>query len=565
MTAIEEFLRDNFHDAGYEIEAFKPKDWKPHTSLLLKIRDPRLRRFVSAVHLKWTNLTRIFNKSKLCAGCVVSSLNAPYPFVVPGGRFREFYYWDSYWIVEGLLISEMYETAFGHIMNMIEAVKVFGFVPNGFRVYYLNRSQPPLLVQIVNGYFERTGNFTFLQSVLPVLDQEYAFWMGHRTVSVREHTLNVYRVKTRQPRPESYKEDLEKAKTFYFTDNDDDDDDNDDESYANNYYANIASGAESGWDFTSRWLRNESLLESIDLWNIVPVDLNSILGENERILSLLHFKTGNQSMAQFYDLANRKRSLAIHEILWSEKDKSWYDFNLTSGKHSRSSSSSGGGGSGDNIHISNLSPLWFRLSHGIPSQGVLSVILERAQKALLSFPGGVPTSLVVSSSQQWDFPNSWAPLEYFLDKMYENLLKETTTTENQLLAGEIRKAHLHSVQRWIRATYCGWLRNGSFFEKYDVRHSGKSGFGGEYTVQDGFGWTNGVILYFLEKHGSWLQAPEICSTTDSSNAISKASFKIYHLPDHTVNLMALSLVILVVLFSSLGKRYLKYYLDHQIK
>lgn len=102
---------------------------------------------------------------------------------------------------------------------------------------------------------------------------------------------------------------------------------------------------------------------------------------------------------------------------------------------------------------------------------------------------------------------AWAPLEYFIDKMYENLRENS---ETPLVKDRIDKAHRHTVQRWIHATYCGWRRNGTFYEKYDVTRTGQSGYGGEYQVQDGFGWTNGVILYYLEKHGEWLQAPETC-------------------------------------------------------
>jgi len=69
--------------------------------------------------------------------------------VIPGGRFRESYYWDSYWIVLGLLACDMKETARGLVQNLLDDVANFGFVPNGGRIYYLNRSQPPLLSEMV--------------------------------------------------------------------------------------------------------------------------------------------------------------------------------------------------------------------------------------------------------------------------------------------------------------------------------------------------------------------------------------------------------------------------------
>lgn len=71
------------------------------------------------------------------------------PFIIPGGRFRESYYWDSYWIVLGLLACDMEVTAQGLVRNLLDDVSTYGFVPNGGRIYYLNRSQPPLLSDMV--------------------------------------------------------------------------------------------------------------------------------------------------------------------------------------------------------------------------------------------------------------------------------------------------------------------------------------------------------------------------------------------------------------------------------
>jgi hypothetical protein len=77
--------------------------------------------------------------------------------VVPGGRFEESYYWDSYWIIRGLLICDMTETAWGVISNLLEDVTNFGFVPNGGRIYYLDRSQPPLLTLMIAEYLNHVG------------------------------------------------------------------------------------------------------------------------------------------------------------------------------------------------------------------------------------------------------------------------------------------------------------------------------------------------------------------------------------------------------------------------
>ncbi|EPZ34027.1 Glycoside hydrolase, family 37 domain-containing protein [Rozella allomycis CSF55] len=435
---------------------------------------------------------RKFDKSVVCDGCIVSSLNAPYPFVIPGGRFREFYYWDTFWIVEGLLVSEMHATIKGVIMNMLEAVKTFGFVPNGFRIYYLNRSQPPLLVQMIDRYVNATGDFEFLAESLDLLDKEYDFWMKHRSLTLPnikgkmslkdKHVLNLYRGENDIPRPESYIEDFEAAHAI-----------SDDPIVHKRYYSNVASGAESGWDFTSRWLSDSRSLRSINVKNIVPVDLNSILYQNEIILSRFHSYVKNNEKSEKYSKAAHDRLEAMEVFFWDSAAGCWFDFNITS-MNKRD----------DNYHISNLSPLWSgAYKKSMFKQPLIQNIFTSLNDPLQLFPGGVPTSLI-ESAQQWDFPNAWAPHQYYLHAMYLKLYNE----ENL----DYHKEMMHLVRRWINSTFCGLL-----FEKYDVRKPGYAGFGGEYLVQDGFGWTNGVVLYFLNLYGHELEAPSTCDAFDSFN------------------------------------------------
>lgn len=93
-------------------------------------------------------------------------------------------YWDAYWIIRGLIASEMYESAKKMIQNLAEMVKRwnihsiiwnlvihrFGMVPNGGRVYYLRRSQPPLLAPMLFEYFQHTLDWPFLYQMLPILE-----------------------------------------------------------------------------------------------------------------------------------------------------------------------------------------------------------------------------------------------------------------------------------------------------------------------------------------------------------------------------------------------------------
>jgi len=120
-------------------------------------------------------------------------------FVVPGGRFIEYYYWDTYWIVEGLLSCGMIQTARGIIENFADIIRQAGFVPNGSRVYYLNRSQPPLFTQMVYAYYKVTGDLKLVEECLDHMDKEYEYWMSRKAVRVEingeRFKLNVYNVR----------------------------------------------------------------------------------------------------------------------------------------------------------------------------------------------------------------------------------------------------------------------------------------------------------------------------------------------------------------------------------
>jgi alpha,alpha-trehalase len=130
------------------------------------------------------------------------------PVIVPGGRFREFFYWDSYWIMKGLLHSEMYNTTKGMVVNLIEMVNLLGYVPNGGRVYF-RRSQPPLLIPMMKEYIDATQNIDFLRQSISALEKEFDFWVKNRLYTVqtngKSYEVFRYNVEYAGPRPESYR------------------------------------------------------------------------------------------------------------------------------------------------------------------------------------------------------------------------------------------------------------------------------------------------------------------------------------------------------------------------
>lgn len=220
------------------------------------------------------------------------------PVIVPGGRFREFYYWDSYWIIRGLLFSEMYQTAKGMLENFLSIINRFGFIPNGGRIYYSERSQPPLLAAMIKTYVDKTNDEEFMKEATPVLERELYFFLNNHMVEVKGHALAVYGDKSTGPRPESYLEDIITTEHL------------ESEQEKEDMWSELKAGAESGMDFSSRWFikngTNEGELKDMKVRSIVPVELNALLYWNAQILSEFHLRSGNpKKSAEFEAIAQQ--------------------------------------------------------------------------------------------------------------------------------------------------------------------------------------------------------------------------------------------------------------------
>ena len=414
------FVNKYFAPSGSDMVLVEPTDWKVDPKFINEFRDHNLKDWVDYLHNKWKLLLRVFNYTECGPECH-SSLWVPNPFIVPGGRFREYYYWDSYFIVEGLILSEMFETTKGLIENYFYLLDKHGIIPNGGRVYYLNRSQPPVLTLMVQRYYEATKDLEFLKKSVPYLEKEYNFWMKHRKTNVDDcykSNLNHYNVDSYQPRPESYVDDLVTSMKF-----------NTEEEKAK-LYKNLASGAESGWDFSSRWFENTNDITSIKTSEIIPVDLNSILYLVEMTLSQMHNTLGNSLKRHIYFKKAKLRQSLIQNYLWNKEQCLWNDYHLD--KKMKNS----------NIYMSNVLPLWAGLTTFTQDHEI--ECLTNSLLPFINFEGGLPISLILSG-QQWDFPDGWAPMQYFFVKALENL----NNTKSDLLARQI-------TEKWIYNNYCTW-------------------------------------------------------------------------------------------------------------
>ncbi|KAI8984171.1 trehalase [Mycotypha africana] len=520
---IKQFLEDNFMPAGTEVTPLHniniPKlDW------IDDISNPDYRGWAEHLNEAWGNLTVTFDYSNLCHGCVTSALPVNRPFVVPGGRFREFYYWDSFFVIKGLILSKQFKLAEDMIENFFDFIEEYGFVPNGARIYYLNRSQPPFLAHMIDVYYEETGDKDFLLKALPILEKEYHHWMRDRSIEVTNprndnvYTLNHYAVNNKYPRPESYVQDFNTVNTG--TDFSDEE--------KEQLYADIAAGAETGWDFSSRWTRqkqpspdqveNYEMLRTINTANIIPIDLNSLLWYYERQLStwysMFHRKSKEfKKKSIYYRQQAKKRLDAMEELMWNDDFNSFYDFNLTSNEQ--------------NVEYTpaTLYPIWVGAfpEKFMKDKTTLSKVFDQTEEALQKYPGILTTSYY-NTTLQWDWPNGWPPLTYIaiqsLRQVELLLNSERNSNDSNIVASTSQGTSFNVLstvlaERYAASAFCGWINTGGsipgvleklnsstedaghMFEKFDVNTIGLSGSQGEYVSQIGFGWTNAVALWVL--------------------------------------------------------------------
>jgi alpha,alpha-trehalase len=410
----------------------------------------------------WRVLERAPDKA-LPAG-YSSLLPLPAPYVVPGGRFNEIYYWDSYFTMLGLEASGRHDLALSMEKNFVSLIDRFGHIPNGNRSYYLSRSQPPFFASMVELVAADTSDpAAAYAAFLPALAREYAFWMEgadtlkpgmayRRVVRLKDGTLlNRYWDDSDQPRDESYAEDVATARAS--------------NRQASDVYRDLRAAAESGWDFSSRWLADGKTLATIRTTALVPVDLNSILFQLETTLARAYSAAHQQEKAKELAARARLRKEAVRRYLWDLRDGMYADYLWQQDR------------STGRITAATFYPLFFGLATPAEAHSVAKVA-----RANLLKPGGIVTT-TIESGQQWDAPNGWAPLQWIA---VQGLANYGETSLGQAIA-----------RRWMNKVVTAYRITGKLMEKYNVADASVVTGGGEYPTQDGFGWTNGVLRRML--------------------------------------------------------------------
>ncbi len=420
-----------------------------------------------------------------------SLLQLPHPYLVPGGRFGELYYWDSYFTMLGLIGEGHRQLMRDMVENFAYLIDTYGHVPNGTRTYYLSRSQPPVFALMVE--LAQQHGAVHEADFLPQLRQEHAYWMNgskdleeghaaHRVVRMPGGALlNRYWDERDTPREESWIEDVSTVRAC--------------RREPAEVYRDIRAACESGWDFSTRWLREPThaqtgaagrgrrdrwhqraataaSLTSICTTDILPVDLNAFLYKLEDKIAKLAAQTHDVEAASHFEALAEARKAALTEFFWEPHqgvflDRDWRLNQLRSG-----------------LTAACVVPLFV----GAADEAQAHAVSLAVSKRLLA-PGGLsPTEHM--SDQQWDQPNGWAGLQWMAIRGLGDYGQHTLSRS--------------LARRWLATVAAVYEREGKLVEKYTLRHveheATSGGSGGEYPLQDGFGWTNGVTAALLAEH-----------------------------------------------------------------
>ncbi len=441
---LQEFINRHFYDLSTTVHKKEPFPVRRGESMLRHIE--RL----------WSFLER---RNRIDRGSLTA---LPYKYIVPGGRFNEQFYWDSYFIMLGLAAEKKWDIVEAMVKNCAHMIRKHGFIPTANRTYFLSRSQPPFFALMVKLLAQHKGK-KVLREYAPLLVGEYKFWMkGVLKLKDTEHfayrrvaqmpngtLLNRYYDNKMTPRPESLHEDTTTAQASG-------------RRQLDRLYLHLRAAAESGWDFSSRWFRDASDIRTIHTADIIPIDLNSLLYTLEETIADAYNSFLHPLTVRRYRQRALRRKEAINRYLWSEKKQFYMDYNFHTKRRTGV------------LSLAAVFPLYV----GIASEAQARHVAERLRTDFLQ-TGGLVTTLH-NTGQQWDSPNGWAPLQWVAIEGLRNYGYDE-------LADEI-------TARWLALTEKVFKKSHRLVEKYNVVGGNGLGGGGEYVLQDGFGWTNGVYV-----------------------------------------------------------------------
>ena len=400
-------------------------------------------------------------------------LYLPKPYVVPGGRFNEMYGWDSYFIQVGLLRDGEDELAKDMVDNFLYEIDHYGMILNANRSYYLTRSQPPFLTEMILGVYDKTGDKAWLASTVPAIEKYYALWT-HDPHLTKQTGLSRYHDLGQGPAPEvlSGEKDenglthYDRIKQWYEHNTPTGYDvsqyfDKQTDTLTPLFYVADRSMRESGFDPSNRFGEF-----NIGVLDYDPVCLNSLLYQMEVDATRIERILGHEKKAKTWAKRADDRKAAVNKYLWDDASGLYLDYDFVTGKR----------------RDYPFGATFFAMWAGIPSKDQAAKLREHAL-ALLEKGGGLDTS-TSHSGNQWDDPFGWAPLQLMAAK------------------GLRRYGYDDDADRltvdFLSLVLAQFVEHNAIFEKYDVvaRQSAvASGIKFGYSSNEiGFGWTNATFV-----------------------------------------------------------------------
>ena len=429
-------------------------------------------------------------------------LYLPKPYVVPGGRFNEMYGWDSYFIQLGLLRDGEIGLAQDMADNFLYEIRNYGKVLNANRTYYLTRSQPPFLTQMVLGAFQRTKDRRWLREALPAIEKYYRFWTTEPHL-VRQTGLTRYFDLGDGSAPEVLAAERDRenrthydlARAYYRTH---EITDYDVSEYYNRrtdqltslFYKGDRSMRESGFDPSNRFGPF-----SVDIIHYNPVCLNSLLYLMEMQTAEITGLLGLEDEAQIWRRRGITRAERINRLLWNAEDGLYYDYHF---EHKRQRKYA---------FLTTFYPLWA----GIATREQAARVVANLPK--FEQPGGLQTS-TTASGNQWDAPFGWAPLQLI--------------AVQGLRRYGFSEAADRIAMKFLSLVRDEYLKTGTIVEKYDVVHrSAEVSAGirfGYRSNETGFGWTNAVFTALLDELGGGSRREILNGKQAAGGGLEQASY-----------------------------------------
>lgn len=314
----------------------------------------------------WENLIRSHPKND------ENLLGLPNPYIVPAYEeghefdFNELYYWDSYFIIQGLLDDNHKKLVIGILDDLIYLFKKYKIIPNASRTYLTGRSQAPFLSTFIFDLYDRYHlSEKWLRDRMPVAIAEYeTVWLGTAKPNARQ----VY-----------------KGLSRYFDVN----------------YIDDLAEAESGWDMTPRFNRH--------CLNYVPVDLNSLLYKYETDFARYFDIIKDKRRAVEWEVKAAHRKKTMNNLMWSNLKGLYYDYNFVKEKRGTVSS------------LASFYPMWAGMVSDDQAKQLVKSLRKFEQKGGLSTTDSLPLNKYVigGTPTQWAYPNGWAPLHYIVIKGLE--------------------------------------------------------------------------------------------------------------------------------------------------